>query len=167
MNQPNPTLLEWLRNSDLTPWIIGAIVVFVVITIVKMAAKMVTKVVGTAGTAAAALGGAQYLGIFQKDSLPALGRDWAAKVQQTTASNDSVETLLRDSRGLLNRVVNLSASKGQEASSQVLNQVTQEIDRKLRESGGSLSADLKAKLQRLKEEVKQSVNERVRSGRVH
>ncbi len=149
----SPELLETIRTSPLTPWIGGAVLIFLLFSLVKFIAKTLGKLVITAVIAVAGLLGWNWLGEPDARTFTDIRKDWFASIKNTDFSRDSIQALVKDTSRLLKEATETSRAKGREVTKDMLVSAADALKQKIAEASARGETDAKQRFQGLYDQV--------------
>ncbi len=150
--------LESIRQSELTPWIGGALLIFIGFSLIKMIAKAIGRVVVAMVCVAAGFFGWQWWEDHPR-TLSDIKGDWTASVKKMEFTPTSVEEFLKTSGQLLNETLDVARAKGREASKETLTAMARELEAKVKEAAANSHAEAKAKCQAMLDKVRRQLRD--------
>ena len=159
-SSPPPAWLETVQQSPLTPWIGGALLIFIGLKLIKMAAKFVARLIIMAIIAVAGFLGWNWCEQPpDQRSLSSISQDWFSSIKDTDFSRSSIEALVKDSSKLLNEAVEVGRSNGREASKEALQSMYNTLEAKIAEAAKEGKTDAKTQFQQLLDRVRKELND--------
>lgn len=155
---PPPAWLDTIQSSPLTPWVGGALLIFITFTLIKMAAKFVARLTILGVVAVVGFLGWNWWEHPQQRAFSSISQDWFASVKDTDFSRNSIEALVNDSSKLLKEAVEIGRSKGREASKDALQSMCTALEAKIAEAAKQGQGDAKARFQQLLDKVRSELN---------
>ena len=149
----SPELLDSIQTSPLTPWIGGAILVFLAIALIKFIAKTIGKLIVMAVVTVTGFLGWNWWGESEPRGFGEIGQAWFASVKNTDFSSSSIQALAQDTSRLLKEATEASRTKGREATKQALAKMAESLKQKMAEADQHGKTEAKLEIEKLHQVV--------------
>ena len=145
----SPELLDSIQTSPLTPWIGGAILLFLAITLIKFIAETIGKLIIAAILAVVGILGWNWWGEQEEHPFTDIGSDWFQSVQDTNFSSSSVEALVQDTGRFLKEATEASRAKGSEVTKSALLKMAESLKEKMTEASNQGEEEAQREIEKL------------------
>ena len=149
----SPELIDTIQTSPLTPWIGGALLIFLAFTLIKFVAQTIGKLICTAVVGLVGFLGWNWWGENEPRGFSDIGQEWFASVKTTDFSKNSIQALVQDTGQLLKEATEASRAKGREVTKAALKKMAATLQEKMDEASAKGENDARREFERLHDDV--------------